>query len=177
MNRKHRHLFGFSLVEVTLALGLATYCLVAVSGLLSVGISSGQTSNQQTAASNLVKSVVADLHAAAANASGAGYGKSPQFGFQIPDAGQGSTVPSIQTVYFTEGDNATGAMGSAPVIGVDGARYRVSVAFTPPSVSGARGGTSVRVLVTWPAAADQNPAQWPSHYTGSLEILTALDRN
>ena len=176
MNIKSRHYFGFSLVEVTLALGLATYCLVAVSGLLSVGINSGQTSNQQTSAANLVKSVVADLHAAPANLSASGYTASPQFGFRIPDAGQGGTVPSTQTVYFNEGANATGAMGVSPVVGIEGSCYRVSVVFNPPA-SGVRAGTSVRILVSWPAAADPNPGQWPTHYAGSLEVLTALDRN
>jgi len=177
MNRSHRYNAGFSLVEVALALGLATYCLVAVSGLLSVGITSGQTSNQQTAAANLVKSVVADLHVAPATV-GSGFTKSPQFGFEIPAPGQGGTVPSIQTVYFSEAASATGAMGSAPATGVaDGARYRVTLAFNPPSSSAGRAGTSVRVLVTWPAVADQKPLEWPSRYAGSFEVVTALDRN
>ena len=174
----HRHSTGFSLVEVALAMGLATYCLVAVSGLLTVGITSGQTSNQQTAAANLVKSVVADLHVAPAVAGGAGFIKSPQFGFEIPAPGRGGTVPSIQTVYFSEAASATGAMGSAPVTnGTDGVRYRVTLAFTPPSSSTDKAGTSVRVLVTWPADADQNPQEWPSRYAGALEVVTALDRN
>ena len=48
---------AFSLVEVTLALGVAAFCLIAVFGLLPVGVNSDQTSIQQTAAASLATSI------------------------------------------------------------------------------------------------------------------------
>jgi uncharacterized protein (TIGR02598 family) len=174
MKVNYHRSFAFSLVEVALALGLVTYCLVAVSGLLSIGISSDQISNQQTVVSNLVKAVISDLHATSVNTGTSSFLTSPQFGFQIPNAGQVNAVSSPQTVYFTEGANVTGVMGSS--YSTD-ARYRVSVAFIPPASSNTRAGTSLRILATWPALADPNPSVWPSHYAGSFEIVTALDRN
>ena len=41
---------GFSLVEVTLALGVASVCLIAIFGLLPVGLRTNQDAIQQVAA-------------------------------------------------------------------------------------------------------------------------------
>src|SRR5207245_4256566 len=50
---------GFSLVEVTLALGVAAFCLITVFGLIPVALKTQQAAVQQTKA-NAVISVVAD---------------------------------------------------------------------------------------------------------------------
>jgi uncharacterized protein (TIGR02598 family) len=170
--KQHR---GFSLVELSLALGIATYCLVAVSGMLSVGINSDKNASRQTAAANIAKAVEADLYVAPGAAGSAAYSQSKQFGFQIPNAGQGGAVASVQSIYLGDGGNAVTAVETAPS-GSAGAVYRVSVTFAPPA-SSQRGGTTARVLVTWPALADLDPAQWPRRYAGSYEIVTVLDRN
>ena len=54
---------GFSLAEVTLALGIAGFCLVAVFGLMPVGVRTNRNATSQTAATNIVAAVVADLRA------------------------------------------------------------------------------------------------------------------
>ena len=54
---------GFSLAEVTLALGIAGFCLVAVFGLMPVGVQTNRNATSQTAATNIVAAVVADLRA------------------------------------------------------------------------------------------------------------------
>lgn len=174
----HHRRYAFSLIEVTLALGVAVYSLLAVFGLLSVGVNTDQASVQQTTGANLVKAIVADLRAAPANSSPDGFSKTPQFGFQIPSPGQAGSASSPQTVYLTDGGSATGPAASAPSTTANSvSKYRVSVAFIPPASSPSRMGTSVRVLLTWPASADRDPNAWPSHYTGSIEIVTTLDRN
>src|SRR5947208_6788482 len=55
---------AFSLVEVTLALGVAAFCLIAVLGLLPTGLKTQQASIQQTTANTICSQVVADLSAA-----------------------------------------------------------------------------------------------------------------
>src|SRR5215831_11590791 len=54
---------GFSLIEVTLALGVAAFCLIAVFGLLPVGVQTNRNAASQTAGTNIIAAVVADLRA------------------------------------------------------------------------------------------------------------------
>src|SRR5437773_10927056 len=58
-----RRLHAFSLVEVTLALGVAAFCLIAVFGLVPVGVQTNRNATSQTAATNILSSVVSDIRA------------------------------------------------------------------------------------------------------------------
>jgi uncharacterized protein (TIGR02598 family) len=55
---------AFSLVEVTLALGIAAFCLVTVFALIPVALKTQQGSIQQTTANTISSQIVADLSAA-----------------------------------------------------------------------------------------------------------------
>jgi uncharacterized protein (TIGR02598 family) len=55
---------AFSLVEVTLALGVAAFCLIAVLGVLPTGLKTQQASTEQTTANTIVSQIEADLSAA-----------------------------------------------------------------------------------------------------------------
>ena len=52
---------AFTLVEVTLGLGVAAFCLVAVFGLVPVGVQTNRNAISQTAATNILSSVVSDI--------------------------------------------------------------------------------------------------------------------
>ena len=54
---------GFSLVEVTLALGVAAICLILLLGLLAVGIKTQQSGAQQTIANQIMTVILSDLRA------------------------------------------------------------------------------------------------------------------
>ena len=54
---------AFSLVEVTLALGIAAFCLIAVFGLVPVGVQTNRNATSQTTATNILSSVVSDIRA------------------------------------------------------------------------------------------------------------------
>src|SRR5438105_9667881 len=60
---KRRSKCAFSLVEVTLALGIAAFCLIAVFGLMPVGVQTNRNATSQTAATSLMAAVVSDLRA------------------------------------------------------------------------------------------------------------------
>ena len=49
-----RSIAAFSLVEVTLALGIAAFCLIAVFGLMPVGVQTNRNATSQTAATNII---------------------------------------------------------------------------------------------------------------------------
>ncbi|MEI6351727.1 MAG: hypothetical protein WCP06_11550 [Verrucomicrobiota bacterium] len=157
---------AFSLVEVTLALGIAAFCLITAFGLLPIGLTSNRNSTEQTAASRLATAVIADLRATPPAISGAASSQSPVFQIEIP--APSSSAQIIRHVYFAEDGSSTSA-------GAATARYLVSIGMTPPPI-GRRSATLARILVTWPATSVPN-GQWPSQYSGFFEALTALNRN
>ena len=54
---------AFSLVEVTLALGVAAFCLLLLLGLLPTGLKTQQSSIQQTTANAIISTIWSDLRA------------------------------------------------------------------------------------------------------------------
>src|SRR5262245_28737391 len=58
-----RKAFGFSLVEVTLALGVAAICLVTLLGLLPAGTKTQQNGIQQTTANQILSQICSFLRA------------------------------------------------------------------------------------------------------------------
>src|SRR5215831_190797 len=54
---------GFSLVEVTIALGVAAICLTVLLGLLPTGIKTQQSGAQQTIANQIMTVILSDLRA------------------------------------------------------------------------------------------------------------------
>ena len=54
---------AFSLVELTLALGIAAFCLITVFAFVQVGVQTNRNAASQTAATNIMAAVVADLRA------------------------------------------------------------------------------------------------------------------
>jgi uncharacterized protein (TIGR02598 family) len=144
---KKRTKSAFSLVEVTLALGIAAFCLIAVFGLMPVGVQTNRNANSQTRAANTMGAVVADLRATPkAN------NTSSQFGI---------TFGTDTTLFF----NSVGQVSTA--LGTD-SRYRLTITW-----SGSAGLRYADLKVTWPAQADPSTTI-PS---GSVESLTAFDRN
>ena len=92
-----RRVHAFSLVEVTLALGVAAFCLLAVFGLIPVGLQTNRNSTSQTGATNIIADVVADLRGTPRCS-----GQSSQF-FITLGTGPGcpqTVLPQPITLYF-----------------------------------------------------------------------------
>jgi len=158
---------AFSLVEVTLALGIAAFCLIAVFGLMPVGVQTNRNATSQTAATTILSSVVSDMRIGAI---GPGAAQSSLYNIVIPVRG---SIGAPQTRNFDcEGRCSTDLAGS---IRSDGSswsppivtRYQLKVSFP----SSATGVTYADIKVTWPAAAV------PANVSGSAETLAAFDRN
>ena len=152
---------AFSLVEVTLALGIAAFCLLTVFALVPIAVLANRNATSQSAATNIMAAVIADLRATQKTAT-----TSTQFGLGF----SGCTPPNSMQLYFnSEGQlvgrcdccsDTAGSQGTNP-------RYRVSVTYATSSI----GLPYLDVKVTWPAAATSANA------SGSVETLAALDRN
>jgi uncharacterized protein (TIGR02598 family) len=153
MNRRIHFCAGFSLVETTLALGVAGFCVIALFGLLPVGIQTNHSAISQTAAASMLSSIVADLRATPKTSL-----TSPQYDI---------TFGTLKLLYIDgEGRTVTPTDPNASP------RYRVTIAF-PPSPPGAFAPTFLRLKVTWPAFVD--PATTTP--AGSVETFVALDRH
>lgn len=152
---------GYSLVEVTLALGIAAISLLAIFALLPVGVKTNQVAIQQTASADLLSGVVADLRATPVTTPRGGVATSARFGIPIPGNPVGASTTTI--LYFTtEGQFSTTLRPSST--------FRVSVTFLPNG-KGARTATFVDLKSTWPAGATIANAG------GTAEMFVALDRN
>src|SRR5215210_8785461 len=160
-----KHRAGFSLVEVTLALGVAAFCLIAIFVLLPVGLASNQAAVEQTTAGNIATNIAADLAAAPLTS-----GSSTRLGFNIKAASG-----TVQTLFCSEDGNPTGKVGDAASNTTKpSSRYRACIGFYPGTQKKA---TMVRILVTWPAAANPSATGWPTKFSGSFETVTAVNRN
>ena len=153
---------AFSLVEVALALGVAGFCLVAVVGLLPVGLNSTRVAFAQTAATDIITHVLADLRATPASVPPGGAATSAEYSIPIPaDAAGGSST--TKTLYF--GDSLQ-QFSFAPQPGTS--RYRLTVTFLPPA--GDRTATFVTLQVTWPASSTPATAN-------RVQVVAAFNRN
>jgi uncharacterized protein (TIGR02598 family) len=157
---------GFSLVELTLALGVAAFCLVAVFGLIPVGVQTNRNATSQTSATNICAAISADLRGTL-KTSGTWTGTSPLFCFALGTS---------KTLYF-DGEqrcasNVQGTLScgctAGTLVPTAKTRYRGTVTF--PSTGNL---TYADVKVTWPAEAD--PATTTP--SGSVEMFVALNRN
>jgi type II secretory pathway pseudopilin PulG len=155
-----RHLASaFSLVEVTLALGIAAFCLIAVFGLMPVGMQTNRNAKSQTRATNIMAAVIADLRATPRTVT-------TSLQLCIP-------FGTSKTLYFdSEGRCSSNVDGLTSPCGVAWVpplqtQYRLTVTF-PTSPTGS---SYADLKVTWPAPAT------PANASGSAEMFAAFDRN
>ena len=119
---------AFSLVELTLALGIAAFCLIAVFGLMPVAVLTSRNATSQTRATNIMAAVVADLRGTpTANTTSA------QFGITF-----GTNPPPL---YFDGSGQFTTSLGA-------NSRYQLNVTWY-----GTTGLRYADVKATCPAAA------------------------
>ncbi|MEY2505422.1 MAG: hypothetical protein QOG27_1702 [Verrucomicrobiota bacterium] len=152
---------AFSLVEVTLALGVAAISLLAIFALLPVGVRTNQIAIEQTASTDILSAVAADLRATPVAVPRGRATTSPRFAVEIP--ANPLTAATTTTLFFTgQGRFSTSIKADS--------RSRVTVTFLPNG-TGARSATLVDLKATWPAAASIPNAG------GTAEMFMALDRN
>lgn len=156
---------AFSLVEVTIALGIASFCLLVAFGLLPIGMATNRDSIEQTTAASLSSSIVADLRSTPFGMTNST--SSPRYGVVFPAVGSGSQVTSLFLTPDGSTNSPTGSTGS-PL-------FRATITVATPATG--RAASTGRVWVTWPAMADQNTNALPSHYSGSFITVVGLDRN
>ena len=164
-------LTAFSLVEVTLALGIAAFCFIAVMGVIPVGVQTNRNATSQTVATNIMAAVVSDLRATPKTKFG-----SAQFGIPIPSDHTGGAASNCQpcALCWNAQTQIRYFDGSGKLVASPAALYRVTLTLVQnPTATTTTGALFYDVRATWPAQADPC-ATTPS---GSVEMFMALDRN
>jgi uncharacterized protein (TIGR02598 family) len=163
MKALQRRRSGFSLVEVTLALGVAGFCLLAVFALLPMGVQTNQAAFSQTAATTILSDVAADVRVASAGTACNTGCTSQLYTINIPATG--STNTTAQTLYFDGQGGFNKALQPA-------SRYRLAITFPAPGTN-APYATCADIKISWPAAVD---ATTSSNAAGSIETVAAFSR-
>jgi uncharacterized protein (TIGR02598 family) len=164
---------AFSLVEVTLALGIAAFCLIAVFGLMPVGMQTNRNAKSQTNATNIITAVIADLRS------------TPITTITTPTSLRfGITLGTNVTRYFdSEGRCSCDGAGLQKFNSTTGScsdtwsptlqlRYQLNVTWNVANPTGACSAAlpCADLKVTWPAAATAANA------SGSVEMFAGFDR-
>jgi Tfp pilus assembly protein PilV len=158
---KRRTWSAFSLIELTLALGIAAFCLIGVFGLIPIAVQTNRNATSQTRATNIMAAVVADLRATPKT-------NTTSTQFCIRFATSGTSAP----LYFdSAGQCSTDLAGSTSPCGSSwtpplNTRYQLNITW-----SGSTALPYADLKVRWPAAATVTTA------SGSTEMFTAFDRN
>jgi len=160
---------GFSLVEVVLALGVAAFCLLALLGLLPIGLKTQRASANQTKANAIISQAVQFLRADVRLPPG--QTKKAQGGWaNLNGHWQSQAVPD--TLFFTNDGNQNGyaqvtnpnSLPAAPA----GAVFRATITYLfPPTAT-----TSIaKITVSWPAAQTDL-----TQVEGSIDMFAAVNR-
>jgi len=166
---KMKHAVGqtaaFSLAEVAIALGVAAFCLVAVLGMLPVGLKTQRTSANQTKANAVMSQCIDFLRADVRLPPG--QAKKAEGGWEnLNGHWQQQAVPD-SLFFTTDGKQigwAQGANASAPADAV----FRATITYLFPPTST----TSIaKITVSWPAT----PIDL-TEVEGSIEMFAAVNR-
>ena len=156
---------AFSMVEVVLALGVAAFALIAVMGMLPVGIKIQQASVNQTKANAVMSQCVDFLRADVRLPPG--QAKKAEGGWENLN-GHWQSVAVPDTLFFTNDGNQNGyGQGSAPAAPPD-AVFRATITYLfPPTAT-----TSIaKITVSWPAAQGDL-----TKVAGSIDMFAAVNR-
>ena len=158
---------AFSLVEMALALGIATFALVSLLALLPVGIKTNQVSTEETRAVFLLSALEADLRNTHPQATG--NGTSQLFGLVLPykmDALGARTAANTAVPMGLVSPACSVGLNDdekpVPYSGSPRPRYQATVLYTKVPAAGSSAPIQARLIVNWPAVPDANPAKLTS---------------
>ncbi len=140
---------AFSLIEVVIALGIVTFCLVSIVGLLPVGLKVVKNSHEESAAANALNQMAAAIRDATNSTNAPGtYGAVGAFGSMTWSLG-GAVANYSKSL----------AMSGQPAPPSD-ARLVARVELVPPADAMSPG--RAMISIAWPASAkwDATSSKW-----------------
>jgi type II secretory pathway pseudopilin PulG len=134
----HRRRAAFTLVEVVLALGICSFCLLSILAMTQMGVTRAHDSLEESRATDLLSAIALERRTVPTTNACSIY--------PLPNL---STVDALQTGYFGIDDN-----GKSTGTSLTTARYRVDYQITPPTAP-SEAPYLMSLVVSWPALAAQ----------------------
>ena len=156
---------AFSLVEITLALGVAGFCLIAVLGMLPVAVKVQQASVQQTKANAIMSQAIDFLRADVRLPQG--QAKKAQGDWTNLNGHWGAPLHVPDTLFFTnDGIEINGSINASTA--PQSAVFRATITYLfPPTAT-----TSIaKITISWPAAQSDL-----TKVAGSIDMFAAVNR-
>ncbi len=168
MKLSYRVSNAFSMVEVTLALGVAAFCLLALLGLLPVGVQTNRAATQQTTANNILSAVVSDIRTVPIAPSGPGNSSNSKQ-YKLFFGNRNNPNNTTQFLYFSNNGSTDQHASNSNADTV----FYATIAYMPdPTGAGSRTATLLDVKVSWPY--NGNTSSTPA---GFVETFLSLDRD
>ena len=149
-SRFKNHPPAFSLVEVVLAMGILSFCMVLLMGLLPVGIKTNEISAEESKALNLMTAIVCDLKYTPWNQE-----KSSVFGVTGLPYASATSLGKTNLIYLTEGWKVQETEKPQP-----NSRYQISWWYTHLPEGNEKGPVEGVVRVSWPARPKEMDVKW-----------------
>jgi hypothetical protein len=149
-------------------MGIFSFALVSMIGLLSVGLKNSRRANVQIAASNLMSAIASDIQSSSWQVKGG------TLSYKSPRLELAATVDSKGNVSGVSLRGASPAQeildeGGTPVSGTT--QVPLTKAFNAIFSAASEGTAAIRVTLQWPASAATTSAKAPE---GSLDALIPL---
>ncbi len=154
---------SFTLVEVVLAIGIISFCLIMLVPLIAVGMNTDRMVRQQIIGLSLCRQIESDLRATAPSTNA-----SPLYGIPIP--GVGATVTA--TLYDSYATSATN-FGLARQ---NSSQYLFTIILTGPVAASPNDPVNAQIQASWPAQITPVPQSNPTNVIGSVNLDVAIDR-
>jgi len=144
---------GFSLVEVTIALGIIAFCVISVFGLLPSGMRSVKEANDRRNAVEIMNTVAGDLLSRSSWSTNPNHLSGVFTNIRVDQAAE-------PILTLTEDGQQTGDL-----------KYKMRVAITPPTPE--KSGVA-KLSVVWPAAASYVGTNSPSGWTNAQGVVKTV---
>jgi len=152
-----RNKVAFSLVEVVIAIGVFSFCLLILIALVPVGLTSNKSTRDRTIVADLCSSLETDMRETpTANTT------SPLYQIPMPTAGATTSI----TLY----DNYLSTTNTFSTTRMPDSQYRFTITLTPPAATSPNDPVTANILASWPAAASTNIA------TGLVNVNVGINR-
>ncbi|MBX6325116.1 MAG: hypothetical protein IRY93_03655 [Chthoniobacterales bacterium] len=160
MKRSLSETEGFSLIELTFAIGLTAFCLLTLFAMLPLALKIQQASIQQSTASAICSHIAADLSAALRLPPGV---RSKQFNLRA----RWTESETADVLYFAKDGTFLPGSTNAREVPAD-AVFRATVTYLRPSTET----TSLAdISITWPAKVDPAAGGVPSGKVGTFAAI------
>jgi hypothetical protein len=146
-------------------MGIFSFALVSMIGLLSVGLKNSRRANVQIAASNLMSAIASDIQSSSWLVKGGTYS------YTSPRLKLRATLDSKGNVSGVDPGNRILDEGGSPPPVVGTTQAPLAKAFNVIFSAASEGTAAIRVTIQWPASAAATPAKAPE---GALDALIPL---